>query len=285
VSAYISFGGVTVHHTITNCLAALHCLVAHRRLKLDLRCADKEASEFFSTYTAFLSLAEGRGPTGQKGPGMHPDYGAILVVDDSETNRDLLCRRLGRKGYSTTAATGGVEALALLESYPFDLVLLDVMMPDVDGLTVLKTIRQTYSASQLPIIMVTARQESTDIVEALELGANDYVTKPIDFPVALARIRTHLAHKRAEAALRDSEERYALAMQGANEGLWDWHLATNELYVSPRWKAILGLPEQEAVSKPDAWFSLVHPEDRARLYADIAAHCQGQTAHFENEHR
>ena len=216
---------------------------------------------------------------------MNPDYGAILVVDDSETNRDLLCRRLGRKGYSTTAATGGVEALTLLESHSFDLVLLDVMMPDVDGLTVLKTLRQTYSASQLPIIMVTAKQESTDIVEALELGANDYVTKPIDFPVALARIRTHLAHKRSEAALRDSEERYALAMQGANDGLWDWHLATNELYVSPRWKAMLGLPEQEVISKPDAWFSLVHPEDRARLYADIAAHCQGQTAHFENEHR
>jgi diguanylate cyclase (GGDEF)-like protein/PAS domain S-box-containing protein len=216
---------------------------------------------------------------------MNHDHGSLLVVDDSEANRDLLCRRLAHKGYTTTAATGGRQALERVGAQRFDLVLLDIMMPDLDGLSVLKTLRQTYSASELPIIMVTAKQESADIVEALELGANDYVTKPIDFPVVLARVRTQLSHKRAEAALRESEERYALAMQGASDGLWDWNLATSEIYVSPRWKATLGIAEHEDISKPDAWFSLVHPEDRARLHADIAAHCQGRTPHFENEHR
>ena len=216
---------------------------------------------------------------------MHSELGSLLIVDDNEANRDLLCRRLSRKGYATTTAAGGREAIDWLQTQTFDLVLLDIMMPDINGLTVLKTLRSMRSTSDLPVIMVTAKTDSADIVEALELGASDYVTKPIDFAVALARIRTQLARKRAEEALRQSEERYALAMCGAKDGLWDWNVCTNELYVSPRWKAMLGFPEGEVINKPDQWFGLVHPEDRARLQADIATHCQGLTPHFENEHR
>ena len=216
---------------------------------------------------------------------MPPEHGSLLIVDDNEANRDLLCRRLSRLGFATTAAAGGREAIELLQTQTFDLVLLDIMMPDINGLTVLKMLRSTLSTVDLPVIMVTAKTESAAIVEALELGASDYVTKPIDFAVALARIRTQLARKRAETALQRSEERYALAMRGAKDGLWDWNVCTNELYVSPRWKAMLGFAEGELINKPDQWFGLVHPEDRARLQADIAAHCQGLTPHFENEHR
>ena len=76
----------------------------------------------------------------------------------------------------------------------FDLVLLDIEMPGVSGLDALVAIRKTYSPIQLPVIMVTARSHSEDIVNGLELGANDYITKPVDFPVALARIHTQLSH-------------------------------------------------------------------------------------------
>jgi DNA-binding response OmpR family regulator len=122
----------------------------------------------------------------------------LLVVDDTAENRDMLSRRLERRGYLTETAEDGRSALDIIASQPIDLVLLDVMMPGISGLEVLKEIRNTQSCVELPVIMVTAQNESFDVVEALSIGANDYVTKPIDFAVAVARIDTHL--KISEAA-------------------------------------------------------------------------------------
>jgi serine/threonine protein kinase/CheY-like chemotaxis protein len=116
----------------------------------------------------------------------------ILVVDDNEMNRDMLSRRLERRGYRVLVADDGQPALDLIASEAIDLVLLDIMMPGVDGVEVLKTIRQRFSQDDLPVIMTTAKSDSRNVVEALDLGANDYVTKPIDFPVVLARVQKEL---------------------------------------------------------------------------------------------
>jgi DNA-binding response OmpR family regulator len=123
--------------------------------------------------------------------------GSLLVVDDNEMNRDMLARRLARRGYTVTVAADGYQALAMIEAQQFDLMLLDIMMPGISGLDVLKTVRQRYAAADLPVIMATAKDQSEDIVTALQLGANDYVTKPLDFPVVLARTQTQLSLKRA----------------------------------------------------------------------------------------
>src|ERR1700722_11987216 len=112
----------------------------------------------------------------------------ILIVDDEELNRDGLARRLQRHNYEVVTAPGGRAAIELLGQRRFDLVLLDIMMPGMKGLEVLKFLRRVDSLLDLPIIMVTARGDSGDVVEALELGANDYLTKPLDFPIVLARI-------------------------------------------------------------------------------------------------
>ncbi|MEW5977431.1 MAG: EAL domain-containing protein [Acidobacteriota bacterium] len=346
--------------------------------------------------------------------------GSLLIVDDNEMNRDMLARRLQRSGYHTVLAESGKRALALMEEERFDLALLDIAMPDMDGIQLLKILRQRFCTNQLRIIMVTASNKSATIVEALNLGANDYLTKPVDLPVALARIRTQLSHKWAdeelefqrtllrcqtetsldgillvssegqwlsynqrflnmwdlrredvenwteeqtiqwmlgklddapgflatmvhlseqvdesssqelhlkdgrtfdcysapvknleslhygrvwyyrditerkwleeaqeegEAALRESEERYALAARGANDGLWDWNLRTNSIYFSPRWKSMLGCEESEIGDNPEEWLGRIHPNDIARVRQTISDHLEGRSPHFENEYR
>jgi diguanylate cyclase (GGDEF)-like protein/PAS domain S-box-containing protein len=211
--------------------------------------------------------------------------GALLVVDDNDANRDVLSRRLRQKGYLVSVAADGVEALARIEGEAYDLILLDVEMPGMSGLDVLSRLRTRRSQTQLPVIMVTARSEGADIVEALGLGANDYLTKPVDFAVALARIRTHLAHKWAVEDLHESEERYALAVRGANDGLWDWNLVANEVYWSPRWKAMLGYEPQDISASPDEWFNRVHHEDVDGVRSALAAHLAGDSEYYESEHR
>jgi len=139
----------------------------------------------------------------------------LLIVDDISDNRTILTRRFQRRGFDVVEAECGLTAIELIDKESFDLVLLDVMMPGMDGIETLKRIRSRNSASELPVIMVTAKSESTNIVDALELGANDYVTKPVDFAVALARVNTQISRKRAV-------ERVALAneeLRKVNEGL------------------------------------------------------------------
>ena len=140
---------------------------------------------------------------------------SILVVDDDEMNRDMLSRRLERAGYAVVLAKDGLEALERIAKQAFDLALLDVMMPGMDGLQVLERVRRTKSPSELPIIMATAKDASDDLVRALKLGANDYVTKPLDFPVVLARVQTQLSLKRARQELEAAHARMSQELEAA----------------------------------------------------------------------
>jgi CheY-like chemotaxis protein len=119
----------------------------------------------------------------------------ILIVDDVAVNREILKRRLVRRGFDIVEAGGGREALDTIEREAIDIVLLDIMMPEIDGLEVVRTVRKTRSAEDLPIIMVSARSFSEDVTQSLELGANDYVTKPVDFEATLAVIHRELDRK------------------------------------------------------------------------------------------
>jgi len=142
----------------------------------------------------FESAAEaGRRADGAKG--------YILVVDDSSDNRSVITRRLARRGYAFKEADCGREALAMIRRESPSLVLLDLMMPEMSGLDVLKEVRRDYSQSAMPVIMVTARSEDDMLVEALDAGANDYVTKPVNFSILLARMRAQIERQNAAAAL------------------------------------------------------------------------------------
>ena len=141
--------------------------------------------------------------------------GNLLVVDDNEMNRDMLSRRLSRRGHTVTTAEDGHVALDLIDQHAFDVILLDIMMPGISGIEVLKTLRQSYSHADLPIIMATAKSENEDMIAALKLGANDYVTKPLDFPVVLARVNTQLSLKRSQDALKKAHDRMKHDLEAA----------------------------------------------------------------------
>ncbi|MBL8670489.1 MAG: response regulator [Alphaproteobacteria bacterium] len=112
---------------------------------------------------------------------------SALVVDDNDDNLFLLGSALRNEGLEVTTASSGSEALALLAKSSFDIVFLDIMMPEVDGFDVLERIRSLYSFFDLPVIMVTALDDAPSVVRSFDLGANDYITKPFDHEVLVAR--------------------------------------------------------------------------------------------------
>jgi diguanylate cyclase (GGDEF)-like protein/PAS domain S-box-containing protein len=383
--------------------------------------------------------------------------GNVLVVDDHESMRSLLERVLRSQGHMVTTAASGRDALELLSKYPIDLVVLDVMMPEMSGIEVLERIKSNPATRDIPVLVVSADTDTEKVVACINLGAEDYLVKPFNAVFVKARVTTCLerrrlrarerayqltleqrvaertalaeqraaalerseadlkrsenalkrqtailqsilnsmgdgvvvvdingelmhhnpaaqhilgsrladmlpgqssrapafrkpdqlttyqphelplaqaiqgydtdgmelfvapkhdalgqwlsvtarplqesqsglmgavgvvrdisAAKHAELALRESEERYALAARGANDGLWEWDLRSNQAHFSPRWKAMLGYAEEEIGTALAEWIDRVHPDDRERLEARLAAHHRRLISHFEHEYR
>ncbi len=136
-----------------------------------------------------------------------PTGGRILLVDGSPMRRETMAHRLGRNGFSMAQAASGQGALEALARERFDMVLLDLGLPDVAAGALVKAIRGHFSALELPIIAVTERADDDDIVEVLALGANDYMAHPLDFPLAVARIRMHLRLHGVTRKLEEANER------------------------------------------------------------------------------
>jgi sigma-B regulation protein RsbU (phosphoserine phosphatase) len=146
---------------------------------------------------------------------MTTEAGALLIVDDNDASCEMLARSFRQRGYDVTVGKDGSQALELRRADRFDLILLDITMPGTNGFAVLQAVRARHAATALPVIMVTAHDRSDDIVHALDLGANDYVVKPYDFPVVLARARTQLAQKR----MVEEQTRLELSLGQRNEEL------------------------------------------------------------------
>lgn len=141
------------------------------------------------------------------------DQAAVLVVDDIEANRDLLGRRLKRHGYTVTVAEDGAQALELMQTQPFDLVLLDIMMPKMNGYQVLEQLKADSALRHIPVIMISAVDDLDSVVKCIELGAEDYLTKPFNPVLLKARISACLEKKR----LRDQEQAFLKQLQAEQE--------------------------------------------------------------------
>jgi diguanylate cyclase (GGDEF)-like protein/PAS domain S-box-containing protein len=215
----------------------------------------------------------------------------VLHLEDNVDDGELIGILLKSSGLACdmTRVETRVAFEAALENGDFDLILSDFSLPGFDGQSALELAR--VRRPEVPFLFVSGTIGEERAVESLKGGAIDFVLKDSFKRLApavkraLEEARERSARKRAEEALRRSEERYALAALGANDGLWDWDLVADSVYFSPRWKSMLGWREGEVGDAPREWLERVHPQDLPGLKARFDAHLEGRSEHLESEYR
>ncbi|MEP0818728.1 MULTISPECIES: response regulator [Trichocoleus] len=223
--------------------------------------------------------------------------GVILIVDDIPANLGVLFDFLADTGFQVLIAEDGESALQTAEYASPDLILLDVLMPEIDGFETCRRLKLNYATQDIPVIFMTALTETIDKVKGLNLGAVDYITKPLQHEEVLARVKLHLnlrnltkqlqaqnlqleqevvERKRIEADLRhhtaelaEWKNRYEAIIQASGQILFDWNSQTHEVTYGGNLTAILGYSPEEMAGGLDRWVTLIHPEDRSRFHAEI----------------
>lgn len=210
----------------------------------------------------------------------------ILLLEDNDADALFLDELLEACPFTPqlVRACGLQEALSLAKSEAPDLALLDLNVTDSFGLPTLQAFRD--ASPDIPVIVLSGQSDLGVATEAVARGAQDYLVKGRFDAELLHRSMRH-ARCRFELSrrLRDSEERYALALSGSYDGIWDWRLDRDELFVSDRWKEMLGFDGRDEFVRVEDWFALIHPKDLPRLRAAIRDHRDGKTAALEVELR
>ncbi|MEL5849631.1 MAG: EAL domain-containing protein [Candidatus Igneacidithiobacillus chanchocoensis] len=209
----------------------------------------------------------------------------ILIVEDDAPSRQLLRRRLERQGMQVTEAADGFAALAALQNGNFSAVILDIGLPGMDGLRVLEELRKRHSPTALPVLMATAFDADVHLPRAMELGANDFVNKPIDFAILQARLQTQLRIQEADHGLRRALAQQELILEGSNDGIWEWDVPGDQIRHSPRWHEVLRESSAPRESSSADWLQRIHPSDRPRVEAELQATFSGTGRLFSTEYR
>ncbi|HEX7186324.1 MAG TPA: EAL domain-containing protein [Thermoanaerobaculia bacterium] len=212
------------------------------------------------------------------------------MVEDNPGDARLIRRMLDRTiftPFQLTAVDRISKALELLgHREKVDVVLLDLSLPDSLPGSLDSLARINREAPDLPIILLTGVEDEELAVRAVREGAQDYLIKrEVDNGLLGRAIRYAIERKRAQVALRESQQRYELAIHGAKDGLWDWDLRSDRIYFSPRWKFMLGFENGEIGDDPAEWFERVHPDDLIAVRLGMSAHLNGRASDFESEHR
>ena len=213
----------------------------------------------------------------------------ILLIDDDIDDflitEDLISdTRNPNYAYTLEWCSDYDEALQKMLSGSYDVFLLDFHMGKHSGLELLK--EATLLGVQEPMIMLTGLGDVAVDTEATQAGAADYLVKgQFDEDLLERSIRHALERAQMQRKLKESEERYALAAKGANDGLWDWQIKKKKMYFSERWKAMLGFKHNELSDNFETWLELIHSDDRAWVEEAIERHIQGEDSQFEIEYR
>lgn len=208
----------------------------------------------------------------------------IMLVEDENIIAMDIQQRLEILGYQVVAhVTSGEDAICTAAETKPDLILMDIKIHGpMDGIDAAAKIRVTQD---IPVIYLTAFADESTLKRARLTEAFGYLLKPFEDRELHSAIEIALYKHVMEKKLRASEERYVLATQATNDGIWDWDLTTNEIFYTSRWQNMLGLEAEDCYASPDEWLSRVNPEDQERLNEAIDAHLQGLTPTLECEYR
>ena len=212
---------------------------------------------------------------------------SVLLIEDQPAEVEFVEDSLSQVRnckFSLTHAERLGKGLEYLAENEFDVLLLDLCLPDSDGYETFQKAHTAFPA--VPIILITNMDDEDQAERAVREGAQDYLIKrKMDSELLSRSIRYAIERQLAEEALRDSEERYALAVRGANDGLWDWDLVSGKVYYSERWHTMLGLEEFELDGTYEAWTKRVHPDDKTEFKMAMEAHLSSDSDQFSHEHR
>lgn len=237
----------------------------------------------------------------------------IFIVDDQPANIKVLSNFLTTAGFEVLIAKSGEKAIVQLQKASPDLILLDVMLPGIDGFETCRRLKANPSTREIPVIFMTALSDTVNKVQGLTVGGLDYITKPFQQEEVLARIQNQLSlvrlrgqlqaqneklqqeiserelllqeYKQTTEALSRSEAGFALAAEGASDGIWDWQINTGYVYLSPRWKQLLGYKDAEMPNSLESWQKSLHPEDTERVQTFLQKYLERQIPVYQIEFR
>jgi diguanylate cyclase (GGDEF)-like protein/PAS domain S-box-containing protein len=199
----------------------------------------------------------------------------VLVADDDGTTRMSLVRALESENYNVIEAGDGMEAINLCERFRPDIVLMDIIMPKIDGLTTCSRLRKTQDFDRVPVLMITSIEDDKAVKQAFESGADEYITKPVNLSVLLHRVSYLLRARRMDKALRENEKRYRLLADNTADIINQTTLAGIIQYVSPSHKTVLGYEPEDVLGRFAMDF--VHPDDSKSVVDVVKKAIESQT--------
>lgn len=224
-------------------------------------------------------------PPSPQPPGQEPIPPLVVVADSHAKRRGLARKALENSGFGVAVAEDATRLFETLAVLRPALLLLDADFGENGGgYALCRTLRRRPAGPAIPVLMMIAAGDEQALDLAYRADATDFVCKPLDWHLLPHRMRYLLRTQQLAGALRDSEKRYSLALQASQDGLWDWDLASGQVFYSLRWKNILGLGEHEPGTAA-AWFERIHPQHRGMVETQVERHLKGHTSHFFCEYQ
>ena len=189
----------------------------------------------------------------------------VLVVDDDAALRMLVCAALEQNGMAVIEAANGYRALESFEQHQPDVVLLDVLMPKLDGFATCTALREKPGGAHVPVLMMTGLDDVESIDRAFEVGATDFITKPVNYAILTYRVKYMLRGAAISNELRESEVRLSKAQDLAKLGHWEWNLQTGVIVCSALVEELFGVKSGSRLESNALAMQRIHPEDRGEI--------------------